>query len=59
MLIHKDCDGEMEEFSPTPEMGDSSNLWLRYRCKKCGDKHSRSCIGSLIVEKKIKNNSVA
>ena len=56
MLIHKDCGGEMEEFSPTPEMGDSPNLWLRYRCKKCGDTHNRSCIGSLIIEKKSKEN---
>jgi len=43
-LIHENCGGEIIEFSPQPEMGDSPALWMRYRCKKCGQEFSQKAI---------------
>ena len=45
---HKECGGEIIEFPPTPEMGDSPALWMRYLCKKCKEEFSQSRIDQVI-----------
>jgi len=47
-MIHKNCEGEIIEFSPTPEMGDSPALWPRFRCKKCKEEFSQSTFDSKV-----------